>query len=207
MPQNIFYNNTSGKRILVLLKSKFDIHYLKKINETKLSNSDALDHNKLRTYKTYKASFSREPYIDIIRNRNQRCFLTRLRVGSHNLRVELGRHTKPVTPFHQRTCQYCCAGTPSPAPSHQTSAGSSPLSARQSPPDTEYHFLMECPMFATERTNFFNQFKLHYNQFSSLNHEDKFKVLLCPVDANTTKLIPRFSKHMFTNREKYDNGV
>ena len=81
--------------------------FLDKINETKLSDLDQLDHNKLRTYRTYKSSFTREPYIDLIRNRNQRCFLTRLRTGSHNLRVELGRHTKPITPFAQRTCLYC----------------------------------------------------------------------------------------------------
>ena len=65
------------------------------------------NHNKLRTYKTYKSSFTREPYIDLVRNRNQKSSLTRLRTGSHFLGVEKGRWSRPVTPLEQRTCSYC----------------------------------------------------------------------------------------------------
>ena len=101
-PQNLFFNNLSGKKILKSLKSKFDIHFLNKINEFKNSNTDSFDHNKLRTYKTFKSSFTREPYLDLVRNRNQRCFLSRLRVSSHKLNIELGRHTRPITPSDQR---------------------------------------------------------------------------------------------------------
>ena len=61
IPQNLFFNASSGKRILKILKSKFELHFLKKINEFKKSDRDPLDHNKLRTYKTFKSSFTREP--------------------------------------------------------------------------------------------------------------------------------------------------
>ena len=73
IPRCLFFNKISGKRIIKILKSQFDVHFLNKINEVKLSNHDLLDHNKLRTYKTFKSSFTREPYLDLVRNRNQRC--------------------------------------------------------------------------------------------------------------------------------------
>ena len=104
-PKNIFFNPSSGKKILKHLKSKFDRHFLTKINEFKQSNNDTFDHNKLRTYKTFKSSFTREPYLNLVTNRNQRCYLSRLRVGSHRLNIELGRHTRPITPAHQRYCK------------------------------------------------------------------------------------------------------
>ena len=157
-----------------------------------------MDHNKLRTYRTLKSSFTREPYIDLVRNRNQRCFISRLRVGSHNLRVELGRHTRPITPFAQRTCQYCCQTQPGPCPQPRTPA----------PPDTEFHFMIDCPLFYYDRNCLFKRFETLNFHFPSLTPEEKFKVLLCPVDALTTKLVNRFIKNMFRKRELYgENNV
>ena len=159
IPQNIFLSKTSGKRLVAILKSKFDIHFLEKINEVKLSNSDTNDHNKLRTYKTLKASFTREPYVDLIRNRNQRCFLSRLHVSSHNLQIELGRYTRPITPIDKRTCQYCCLGPPAcpPSPGSPTLA---PPATTPAPPDTEFHFLVQCTMFSAERNCLFKKSEL-----------------------------------------------
>ena len=207
----MFFNKVSGKKILKLLQSKFDVFFLDKINETKFTNSNPLDHNKLRTYRTLKSSFTREPYIDLIRNRNQRCFLSRLRTGSHNLRVELGRHTKPTTPFANRTCQYCCLRPPLPAGGPRDPAGPTftftvdSLAARHSPPpDTEFHFLMRCPLFSAERSSVFARYQLENSLFQTLSATDKFKVLLCPTNAICVKLVHRFVKNMFASREKYD---
>merc|ERR1711947_31077 len=113
--------------------------WLECVNYKKCENSDQLDHNKLRTYKTYKSSFTREPYLDLVRNRNQRSALTRLRTGSHVLGVERGRWTRPVTPLEQRTCSYCTQ------PSKRTDPSLPPWST--SPPllpglvDDEKYFL------------------------------------------------------------------
>ena len=107
IPRHLKYSKTSGKHLTSLLKSKFDRYWIDKINEIKTTGSDTTDHNKLRTYKTLKVSFTREPYIMLVRNRNQRSNLTRLRVSSHNLAIESGRKTRPVTPIDQRICLYC----------------------------------------------------------------------------------------------------
>ena len=206
IPSNIFYNKTSGKKILKLIKSKFDSYYLDKINEIKLSSSDSHDHNKLRTYKSLKSSFTREPYVDLVRNRNQRCFLSRLRTSSHNLRVELGRYTRPITPFHQRTCRYCptlsppCTGAPPGQPALSSTGHGHPAP----PPDTEFHFLMECNMFKSQRSSLFENIELSNPNFASISDHEKFKTLLCPVSADLAKLVHRFVKNMFESREKYD---
>ena len=102
-----FNNNASGKTIMTKIKSKFDSFWVRKINEFKPNKNDPLDHNKLRTYKMFKGSFTREPYIDYIRNRNQRSYLTRLRIGAHSLAIELGRRHRPITPIRERVCLFC----------------------------------------------------------------------------------------------------
>ena len=86
--------------------SKFDRFYLDEINKTRMG-SDGLDHNKLRLYKTLKGSFSQEPYISQITNRNQRAWLSRYQTSAHSLRVELGRYINPVTPLSDPECVYC----------------------------------------------------------------------------------------------------
>ena len=202
IPKNIFFNQSSGKRILKNLKSKFEIHFLNKINEFRQSERDNQDHNKLRTYRTFKSSFTREPYLDLVRNRNQRCFLSRLRVGSHNLQIELGRHTRPATPIHQRYCKFC------PPRSSPTCPTSTPTTTRSLPTaepavDTEFHFLIQCPMFQPERNLLFDRLTQLNLNFSNLTLADKFKVMLCPTSAVTTKLIHRFIKQMFASRGKY----
>ena len=63
-------NNFRGILVSLVLKIKFYRYWLDFINETK-AKDDQLDQNKLRTYRSYKSSFSREPYVDFVRNRNQ----------------------------------------------------------------------------------------------------------------------------------------
>jgi hypothetical protein len=116
------------------------------------TNQDPADHNKLRTYKTYKSSFTREPYIDLVRNRNQKSSLTRLRTGSHFLGAEKGRWSRPVTPLEQRTCSYCSP------PTTNTSLPPSP----SGPVDDEHHFVMKCTRFDTERI-------IAFEEISSIN--------------------------------------
>ena len=206
IPQNLFFSKSSNKKILSILKSKFDVHFLEKIREIKLSKLDTHDHNKLRTYRTLKCSFTREPYVDIIRNRNQRCFLSRLRVSSHNLQIELGRYTRPITPVEQRTCRYCCRGPPPvPAPPGRPPPCPPALSpSTPAPPDTEFHFLVRCPMFAADRFCLFKRFETLFPNFATLSLDEKFSTLLCPTTAIATKLVNRFIKNMFANREKLD---
>ena len=61
----------------------------------------------LRMYKLIKTDFSMEPYLNLIKEAKYRRSLTKLRLSSHNLEIERGRHTKPVTPAIERLCIVC----------------------------------------------------------------------------------------------------
>ena len=195
MPKNVFYNKVSGKKLVVSLKSKFDRFYLNKITEIKTNGDDMTNHNKLRTYQTFKSSFKREPYLSLVRNRNQRCHLTRLRVGSHFLGIETGRFKTPITPIEQRTCQYCNFGSHSQYPHPQN------------PVDDEFHFLVQCPLFTNERNIFYEKLGSLNSSFSQVSIENKFKTILCPTSAKAAKLANRFIKLMFNTRKKIDEAV
>ena len=192
IPSNISFNKSSGKKILSILKGKFDCYYLDKIKEIKTKGDDMTNHNKLRTYELFKSSFTREPYLTLVRNRNQRCHLTRLRVSSHFLGIETGRFKTPVTPIHQRTCQYCNFGSQAPHP--------------PSPVDDEFHFLVQCPLFSNERKSFFEKLGSIMPSFPQLSLENKFKTIVCPTSAKAAKLANRFIQLMFNTRSKIDQS-
>ena len=179
------------------VENKFSAYWLAKKNEFKRREYDTLNHNKLRTYSVFKGSFTVEPYLELVRNRNQRAHLTRLRVGSHNLAIELGRRTRPPTPLTQRVCTYC---TPPSA-----------LGSTLPPPtpcvDTEFHFLVECPRFEQKRKCFYDAMSSINPNFMSLLDENKFSYLLCPISAQTIKLTNRFIENMFIERKNIDSGT
>ena len=79
---------------------------------------DGQTHNKLSTYcsvKTFFLAVSR----DLVKNRNQRSQLSRLRVSAHRLECELGRYKRPQVPRDQRFCRNC---PPQPGP-HSLACG------------------------------------------------------------------------------------
>ena len=64
--------------------------------------------NKLRTYRLFKDTFDLEPYLLNVKNTSYRVALTRLRVGSHSLAIEVGRFHKPIPlPINDRLCSIC----------------------------------------------------------------------------------------------------
>ena len=62
-----------------IINSKFARFWLDSVQEYKIG-SDGLDTNKLRFYKTFKGSFHIEPYINLVKNRNQRSYISRIRI-------------------------------------------------------------------------------------------------------------------------------
>ena len=83
------------------VKGKFDRYWLESVNQI-IPNHEGRDTNKLRFYKSLKGSFTEEPYLSSVINRNQRSSLTRLRVSAHHLQIELGRWSN--TPLENRLC-------------------------------------------------------------------------------------------------------
>ena len=174
---------TIGNSIDRTIKSKFDRFFLDQINVTKFG-SDGLDHSKLRLYKMFKGSFKQEPYITNVLHRNQRVWLSRYRTSAHNLRVETGRYTYPVTPLLQRTCTYCNSGEC----------------------DTELHAILCCDTFKLKRQCFINRMSALCPIFPNLTADQQLVTLLCPATASIAKCVSKYLGIITNARKQIDLG-
>ena len=84
---------------------------------------------KLRTYNTFSFFPKLVTYVSDLTDTRLIAALARLRLSSHNLEIERGRHTRPITPVANCICRRC-----------QTTQV-----------DDEIHFLMQCNMFELDR--------------------------------------------------------
>ena len=89
---------------------------------------------KLRLYCTFKKDVYIEPYLLSLLDVKLRKVISQLRLGSHNLEIEKGRHQKPKTPIHERLCKICKSDDNI---------------------EDEVHFLMSCPAYDDLRQKFF----------------------------------------------------
>ena len=174
----------AGKIIDKIVQSKFDKFFLDEINLIK-PGPDGFDHNKLRLYKTLKGSFTQEPYISQIKNRNQRMWLSRYRTSAHTLRIETGRYTVPITPLSQRKCVYCVNGAC----------------------DTEQHFILFCETFKLKRQCFFGRLDALYPTFLTLNDEQRLSVVLCPSTLEIAKCVSKYLGIMTKTRKEIELGL
>ena len=149
---------------------------------------DGRDQNKLRLYKTFKGSFTEEPYISQVVNRNQRCSLTRMRISAHHLQIELGRYTTPPTPPNQRYCKYCYT---------------EPRSV-----DTEFHFLFQCTTFTLKRQCFLGKLlSIGIKIEESWPDNVKLAKILCPITSQAIKVINKYISIMEKSRKLLDEGI
>ena len=186
------YSAGSGHMILKTVRGCFDRYWLDEVKSTR-TGVDNEQHNKLLTYSSFKASFSTEPYITLVQNRDQRCELTRLRVSAHRLGVETQRYKRPPVP---RTQRYCAYGPPVAVPGG--------LAAR--PVDDECHCLTSCVVGQTYRPQLFQSIASSNSIFIDLSIEDQFKYLVCPTNSTDCKLVSRFLQKQFTDRTKIDTN-
>ncbi len=75
------------------------------ISSSRRAQVDSSGGNKLRTYCTFKNSYHRENYLVMIKRKDIRRSLTRLRISAHNLMIETGRHLK--LNIVDRVCPTC----------------------------------------------------------------------------------------------------
>ena len=90
------------------------------------------DGSKLRFYKTFKNSFSRESYLDLVSDFQLRKVITKFRCSDHPLDIEKGRHRK--LKVEERICKVC-----------------------QTDVETELHFLQNCPAYVNIRLRVFGE--------------------------------------------------
>ena len=190
---NVRYSNTSGRVLLKHIQCKFQIFWRDEITSSRLG-PDGEQHNKLLTYSSFKSHFSTEPFITMVRNRNQRCHLSRLRVSAHRLACETQRYSRPPVPRDQRYCKYC---PPVPGPGGQAVR----------PVDDECHCLTSCIVGREYRPALYDNIASRNGKFTQLCFVDKFKTLVCPISPTDTKQVSRFLDRQFSDRNKIDLGV
>ena len=167
------------------IQSKFDRFWLDEVNKIKLGPTGS-NSNKLRLYSTFKGNFASEPYIETVRNRNSRQWLTRLRISAHHLQVEVGRYASPPVPEDLRLCRYCNEGSV----------------------DNEKHFLLVCKTFSLKRQCFLGKLSslgVNFGEDESL--DSRTAKLLCPANGSVAVCTNKYIRLLFKNRKLMDDGL
>ena len=154
------------------LALKYKENWLNQIN-------DLTNNSSLRTYCQLKTEFKLDPYLTLIKNYKYRNALSRLRVNSHLLEIERGRHTEPATPVDRRLCSYC------------------------SVVETEYHLVTECLLHDTDRQFLFSNISNRFPEFTVLDNVCKFKFMLTFPDEQLLSSVGKFVFKCFEKRKIY----
>ena len=131
---------------------------------------------KLRTYKLFKDTFCLEPYLHIVKDSRYRTALTRLRLSSHKLSIETGRHVKPKIPVNSRLCENC----------------------NLQEIEDEVHFLLVCPKYTRARETLLHEFSKYIPDLQSLTLADKFKYIL---QCQEQSALVQLGKYLYENSQ------
>ena len=127
-------------------------HILKRLRE---HFKDCWEHDKsnspkLAFYHHIKKNFSKEPYLDIVKNPSHRYRTTQLRISSHDLSIEKGRYKKIIR--EDRVCTWCS------------------LTLGDKIVEDEYHVLFNCYLYNDLRV------KLTKNLIKTPNFDDSLSI-------------------------------
>lgn len=139
---------------------------------------DDKNNTKLRTYQKFKTSITREPYLDLIKDRNTRKSLAQLRTSSHKLHVETGRYFG--RDISDRTCEVCGNGDI----------------------EDEQHFLIACTAYSTDRINLFQIATKLCTRFNNLTNEQKLIWLMSAENFEIVQALAKFTEKCFLYRSQ-----
>ena len=125
LPSNRNISYPSIKRRIML---QYDQILLSNINES----------TRLSSYSKFKQTTEIESYLNIIKNKSFRISLSRFRLSSHKLEIEMGRYTG--TERENRLCTQCNM--------HSV--------------EDEYHFLLVCPKYIELRRKYLPRYYCHW---------------------------------------------
>ena len=143
-----------------------------------ISNINADQSTRMRTYASFKKDFIGERYLDLTPAVKHRIALTKLRTSSHNLEIERGRYRRPRVSPEQRLCSTC----------HVI--------------DDEIHFVIKCRINACERKSFFQKMSVVDPNFTALDDKNKFVYLMQSQDQRTLKWLAKFLYNSFNIRNE-----
>ena len=120
--------------------------------------------------------------MDLISNPKHRIAVSKLRASSHNLEIERGRYTRPITNLEERLCPVC----------HVV--------------DNEIHFVTRC-INENLRVPLWNKIKITQPDFSKLDDKGKFCYLMSNSDPRTLSWFGKYVYQSFNvrNEKVYGN--
>ena len=139
----------------------------------KLSKSDS--------YLLFKNHIKLEKYTWVIKNPTHRKALSRLRLSSHHLMIEKGRHQKPLLIRSERKCPFC-----------------------KDTVEDECHFITSCPLYRTERTQLFHRLNNNAPMFINIpTIWQKFSFIMSNEDPKVISQLAHFIYHSFKIRSNF----
>ena len=130
----------------------------------------SLDSPKAAFFRIFKIRNTLEKYLFTVKNVRYRIALSRFRLSNHKLLIETGRHQKPKLERNDRKCFIC-----------------------DDKIEDENHFLIECPLYSTERKKLFAVLNENSRQFISIDLAvNKSIFLLINEDVSVMKNVAKF---------------
>ena len=125
-----------------------------------------------------KQTYAFEPYLNI-GNDNHRKAITKLRLSSHKLEIEVGRWKKLTR--EERICRCCELGKV----------------------ENETHFLFECPKYTQKRVTMYNFIKEKLGIDMQKEHEQikNLKFLFNTGELSTTNALGKYIYECFQERQ------
>ena len=96
--------------------------------------------------------------------------IARFRTSSHNLKVETGRHDRPITPLENRICEKC----------------------NNDEVEDEIHYLLICPAHENSRAILLATVTTHLENFSNLNMIDQFKLIMMSKNEEIIRALGQY---------------
>ena len=176
-----WYTNTSaiidkfgtGRSPLASTNAMYNMHH-QFVNDWQngLTKSTKLDF-----YKSIKQDFKSENYLKIA-NFDARASVCKLRTSSHNLEIEVGRYTNPITPRNDRVCAYCL------------------FIKNEAIVESESHVLTQCPLYSIPR-----------NTFSRKIDRDIINVLKEPLNKSELLCLGSCCKSIFDIHDSFSDYI
>ena len=98
-------------------------------------NGDKRNRSVLVLYNSFKHEYKYETYMDVLPT-TLRCYMSRIRMSSHSLRINTGRYTINRIDRNERYCQYCNT--------HDI--------------EDEFHFIIKCPQYTNLRRKYISSY-------------------------------------------------
>ena len=161
------------------LKYKFKTWW----SERLFDDSKSEHGNKLRNYRTYKYVFIKEQYLNVVTSKVLRSKFAQLRLSCHKLEIEMGRYVKPRDKKvpKDRICRYCTLNDC----------------------EDEFHFLLKCNCYMTERSKFLNDLQLIFPHIQLYEDKRLYTWLMGNMNKNVILLLSKYIYSCFLLRSNH----